>query len=63
MDKIDIDELKNVPSSLSNWKSKIDELDVNKLEPDLSKLKNVVKNMHIILRSKILKVRYLILLT
>ena len=63
MDKIDIDELKNVPSNLSNWKSKIDELDVNKLEPDLSKLKNVVKNMHIILRSKILKVRYLILLT
>ena len=30
-DKLDIDELKNVPTNLSNLKSKIDKLDVDKL--------------------------------
>ena len=42
MDKLDIAKLKNVPSNLSNLKSKVDKLDVNKLVPfsvDLSKLK------------------------
>ena len=41
------DQLKNVPTNLSNFKSKVDELDVNKLVPvpvDLSKLSNIVKN-------------------
>ena len=47
VDKLDIDELKNVPSNLNNLKSKVDKLDVDKLVPvpvDLSKLTNVVKN-------------------
>ena len=67
IDKLDIDELKNVPSHL---KSKIDKLDVDKLLPvtiDLSKLSDVVgndvlKKMYTVLRSKILKIKYLILL-
>ena len=50
MDKLDIDQLKNVPTNLSNLKSKVDNLDVDKLVPvplftDLSKLSNVVKKM------------------
>ena len=47
MDKLDIDKLKNIPTNISNLKSKIDELDIDKLVPvpvDLSKLSNVVKN-------------------
>ena len=47
VDKLDIDELKNVPTNVSNLKSKIDKLDVDKLVPvpvDLSKLSDVVKN-------------------
>ena len=38
---------KNVPSNLSNLKSKLDKLDVHKLVPipvDLSKLSDAVKN-------------------
>ena len=70
-DKLDIDKLKNVPSNLNNWKSKVDKLDVDKLVPvpvDLSKLSKLVKNdvvkkMYIMLRSKIRKIKYLILLT
>ena len=52
-------------------KSKVDKLDVDKLVPvpvDLTKLSHVVKNnvvkkMYIMLRSKTLKIKYLILLT
>ena len=47
VDKLDIDNLKNVPTNLGNLKSKIDKLDVDKLVPvpvDLSKLSDVVKN-------------------
>ena len=39
--------MKNLPTNLSNLKSKVDKLDVDKLVPapvDLSKLSNVVKN-------------------
>ena len=39
--------MKNVPTNLSNLKSKVDKLDVDKSVPipvDLSKLSNVVKN-------------------
>ena len=51
-------------------KSKVDKLDVDKLVPipvDLSKLSDVVKmmllkKMYIMLKSKILKIKYLILL-
>ena len=44
---MDIDKLKNVPSNLSSLKSKVDKLDIGKLETtpvDLSKLSNIVKN-------------------
>ena len=71
VDKLDIDKLKNVPTNLSNLKSKVDKLDVDKLVPvpvDLRKLSNVVKKMLlkklcVILRSKMFKIKYLILLT
>ena len=33
VDKLDIDQLKNVPANLSNLKSKVDKLDVDKLGP------------------------------
>ena len=42
-----IDKLQNVPSSSSKVKSKVDKLDIGKLETtpvDLSKVSNVVKN-------------------
>ena len=45
--KLDIDELKNLPSNLNNLKNKVDKLNNGKLETipvDLSKLSNVVKN-------------------
>ena len=69
--KLDTNKWKNLPSNLSNLKSKVDKLDAHKLMPvpvHLSKLNNVVKmvlliKMYIILRSKILKIKYLILLT
>ena len=59
--------MKNVPTNLSCLKSKVHKLDVDKLAPvpvDLSKLRdvvkgNIVKKMHIMLRSKMLKVKYL----
>ena len=47
VDKLDIDELKILPTDLSNLKSKGDKLDIVKLAPvpvDLSKLSNMVKN-------------------
>ena len=47
VDKLDIDKLKNVPSSLNNFKSKADKFDVDKIVPlpvDLSKLSDAVKN-------------------
>ena len=46
VDKLDIDKLKNVPTSLSSLKSKVDELDVDELVPfsvDLNKQSYVVK--------------------
>ena len=70
--KLDIDQLKNVPSGLSNLKSKVGKLDVDRLVPvpvDLSKLRGAVKNdvitknIYITLRWNILKIKYLILLT
>ena len=65
VDKRDIDKLKDVPIKLSNLKSKVDKLEIGKLETTpvrLSKLSNVVKmmllkKMHIMLRSKILKIK------
>ena len=47
VDKSDNVELKNIPSILNNSKSKLDKLDIGKLEKtsvDLSKLSNVIKN-------------------
>ena len=71
VDKLDIDKLKNVLTNLSNLKSKVDKLDVDKLVPvpvDLRKLSNVVKKMFlkkmcVMLRSKMFKIKCLILLT
>ena len=45
---MDIDKLKNEPTNLRNWKSKVDKLDVDKLVTvpvDLTKLNHVVKNV------------------
>ena len=47
VDKLELDQLKNFPSNLSNLKSKVDKSDVDKLVPvavDLSKLSDLVKN-------------------
>ena len=33
VDKLDIEELKNVPTNLTNLKSKVDKLDIDKLVP------------------------------
>ena len=71
LDKLDIDKLKNVPSNLSNLKSKVDRLDIDKLVPvpvNLNKLSDIVENyivkiMYIMLRPKILRIKYLILVT
>ena len=71
LDKFNLYKLKNVPINLSNLKSKEDILDVDKLVSapvDLNKPDNVVKmmllkKMHVMLRSKILKIKYLILPT
>ena len=44
---LNIDKLQNVPSGSSKVKSKVDKLDIGKLETtpvDLSKVSNVVKN-------------------
>ena len=71
VDKLDIEKLKNLSNDLNNLKIKVDKLDIDKLVPvpvDLSKLIDAVKmmllkTMYITLRSKILKIKYLILLT
>ena len=68
VDKLDINELKNIPSNLSNWKSKVD---IDKLIPvpvHLMKLSDaekmmLLKKIYIMLGSKTLKIKYLILLT
>ena len=65
--------MKNVPTNLSNLKSKADKLDADKLVPvpiDLSKLSHVVK-IDVVkkdlytakIKKKILKLKYLILRT
>ena len=71
IDKLDIDKLKNVTTNSRNLESKVDKLDVDKLVPvpvDLSKLSDLVKidvfkKVYIMLRSEILKIIYLMLLT
>ena len=70
VDKLDIDKLKNVPRNLNNFKIKVYRLGVDKLVPvpvHLSKLNDIVKmmfgKMYIMLKSKIFKIKYLILLT
>ena len=47
VDKLDINDLTNVPTGLNNLKTKVDDLDVGKLKAvpiDLKKLSNVVDN-------------------
>ena len=69
--KLDLNKLKNVSTDLSNLKSIVDKFDIDKLAPapvDLNKLSNVVKN-DVVKKNvynaqiKILKIKYLILLT
>ena len=70
-DKLDIDKLKNVTTNLRNLKSKEEKLFAGKLLPvpvDLSKLSDVVKmmllkKMCIMLKLKVLRIKYLTLLT
>ena len=65
--------MKNIPTNLSNLKSKVDKLDVDKLitvPVNLSKLSDVVKD-HVVkkdvynakIKHKILNIKYLILLS
>ena len=73
--KLDTDKLKNVLVGLNDLKSIVNKLDVPKLvlfPVDCSKIRDAVKNdvvkkiyiyIYIILRLKILKIKYLILLT
>ena len=56
-DKLDIDKLKNVPTNLSNLETKVDSLHVDKL---ILVPLDVVKNDVV---KKLLKIKYLILLT
>ena len=47
VEKLDINKLANVPTSLNNLKTKVDDLDVSKLKPvpvDLKKLSDAVDN-------------------
>ena len=71
VDKSDIDKLKSVPTNLTNLKSKVGKLDIGKLETtpvDLYELSNIIKN-DVVKKTeynskiKILKIKYLILLT
>ena len=70
LDKLDIDKFKNVICGISNLESKVDKSDVDKLvlvPVNLKKLSDVaktdvVKKMHIMLKSKRLKKKFLILL-
>ena len=72
VDILNIDKLKNIPTNLSKLKSKIDKLDLDELVPaavDLSKLNGAVKS-DVVKKDifnakikKILKIKYLILLT
>ena len=57
VNKLDVDKLKNVQSNSSNLKSKVDQLDVDKLAPALVDLNmsDVVKNHVIKMMYKMLK--------
>ena len=45
VDKLDVDNFKNVPSNLSNLKSKVDKLDIRKLETTpVDEITDAVKN-------------------
>ena len=77
LDQLDINKLNNITNNVSNLKSKIEKLNANELAPvlvDLNKLTDIVKNVvlkkiiqyiiqYIMLRLKILKIKYLKLLT
>ena len=71
VNKLDVDKFEKVRTYLNSLQGKVDQLDLDKLAPvpvDLSKLigvirNNVVKKDDVMLRSKILKIKYLILLT
>ena len=68
---VDNDKLRNIPTNLSNLKSKVDKIHVDKLVPvhvDLSKLSDIVKNDVVKkdvynAKTKTIEIKYLILLT
>ena len=68
---VDNDKLKNIPTNLSNLKSKVDKIHVDKLVPvpvDLSQLSDIVKNDVVKkdvynAQTKTIEIKYLILLT
>ena len=63
--------MKNIPTNLSNLKSKVDKIHIDKLVPvpvDLSKLSDIVKNDVVKkdvynAKTKTIEIKYLILLT
>ena len=63
--------MRNIPTNLSNLKSKVDKIHVDKLVPvhvDLSKLSDIVKNDVVKkdvynAKTKTIEIKYLILLT
>ena len=62
---MDIDKLRNVATNSGNLKTKVDKLDIDKLVPipvGLGKVIDIIKKTYIMLRLKILKLKYLILL-
>ena len=64
MVKLAIGKLKNIPSSLTSLKSKVDKFHIGKLENkpvDLSKLCNVIKNMMLLKRLNIIYLKKLII--
>ena len=67
VDKLDIRKLKNIPSNLNNMQSKVDKLipdpvDLSKQCSGVVKMM-LLKKIHIMLRQKVLKIKYLIFLT
>ena len=68
---VDNDKLRNIPTNLSNLKSKVDKIHVDKLvrfHVDLSKLSDIVKNDVVKkdvynAKTKTIEIKYLILLT
>ena len=53
VDKLDINKLVNVPTSLNNLKTKVDDLDVGKLKTVPIDLKKIIKNILLKIKNSI----------